>query len=156
MIDLFIFAAAAAQAAVPTLTGVFDCKAEVPMIISQQTDKVQFQRMGGIEAGKMAFTMQLKGKSAQINWPASPINVDGKGKVIATAPDAGMAYFTADGPCTFTNQGCATMVNFVKQADGNLRLLLSPTALLNDAAAKTKLPFLVIIPGMCIARKEVE
>ena len=150
----FLILAAAAAAAEPTVFGQFDCTADVPVVIAGQGDKMQLQRMGGIDAGKMAFTLVLKGDKAQANWPDSPLNIGGKAKVMATGTDAGMALFTSIGPCVFTEKGCATMVNYAKQADGSLKLLLSPTALISDQAKTTRQPFLVIVPGTCTAKKD--
>ena len=153
MISLLILAMAA-KAAEPTVVGAFDCTADVPVVIAGQGDKIQLQRMGGINAAKMGFTLVLKGDKAVANWPESPLNVGGKAKVMATGTDAGMALFTATGPCVFTEKGCATMLHYARQPDGSLRLLLSPTALISDPAKTSRQPFLVIVPGRCALRKD--
>ena len=153
MIELLILAVAA-KAAVPTVTGAFDCQADVPVVISGQADKMQLQNMGGVEAAKMAFSLNLKGAKAEINWPSSPLNISGKAKAMATGTDAGMVQFTSAGPCLFTEKGCATMIHYAKQPDGSLKLLLSPTALISDQAKTTRSPFLVIVPAICKPKKD--
>ena len=155
MIELLILAAAA-KLAVPTVTGAFDCQADVPVVISGQADKMQLQNMGGVEAAKMAFSLKLKGAKAEINWPSSPLNINGKGKAMATGTDAGMVQFTSAGPCLFTEKGCATMIHYAKQPDGSLKLLLSPTALISDQAKTTRSPFLVIVPAICKPKQAAE
>jgi len=153
MIELLILAAAA-KAAVPTVEGTFDCQSDMPAIIAANDGKVQLQAMGGISPDNLRFAMTLKGDKALVGWDKSPVNVSGKAKVIATGTDAGMALFESNGPCTFTEKSCATMLHYAKQADGSLKLLISPTALITDQAKTTRSPFLVIVSGRCTARKE--
>lgn len=153
MIELLILAAAA-KAAVPTVSGTFDCQSDMPAVISANDGKVQLQAMGGISPDNLRFALVLKGDKALVNWEKSPVNVNGKAKVIATGTDAGMALFTSEGPCTFTEKGCVTMLHYAKQPDGSLKLLLSPTALITDQAKTQRSPFLVIVPGRCALRKD--
>ena len=153
MIELLILAAAA-KAAVPTVSGTFDCQSDMPAVIAANDGKVQLQAMGGITADRLKFTLALKGEKAEANWPNSPVNINGKAKVMATGTDAGMALFDSNGPCTFTEKGCATMLHYAKQPDGSLKLLLSPTALITDQAKTTRSPFRVIVAARCTAKKD--
>ena len=153
MIELLILAAAA-KAAVPTVSGSFDCQSDMPAVIAANDGKVQLQAMGGIAADRLKFSLVLKGDKAEADWDKSPVNIDGKAKVIATGTDSGMALFESAGPCTFTEKSCATMLHYAKQPDGSLKLLLSPTALITDQSKTTRSPFLVIVSARCTAKKD--
>jgi len=142
----------AALAAVPT--GGFDCDLSQIAAVSVEQGKATAGTIDGLPADAKKFHLQFFGNNVAVDWPGNPIQAAGKNTVLPTGPGAGMVLFVSAGPCLFTEQACATMINFAQQPNGSLKLLITPTALTLDQDHKTRYPFLVLIDGQCVARKQ--
>jgi hypothetical protein len=144
-VQLLIMAAA--------LAGGFDCQLSTPQAVNVSNGAVSGTPIG-LPSTALAFRLDIKNDQGSVDWKDSPIQLSGKQVILPTGPDAGMVLFTSGGPCLFTENACATMLNYAKQPDGSLRLVVTPTALVTDSASKTRSPFLVAIEGQCTPRKE--
>ena len=140
-------------AAATTVSGSYDCTVDQVTAVSIEGGKATASMIEGLPADSMKFGLEFKGDDASIEWPNSPIQVSGKQTVLPTAPGAGMILAVSPGPCLFTERSCATMVNYAQQADGSLKLLLTPTAVSSDRDHKLRFPFLVSMEGSCSVRK---
>jgi hypothetical protein len=136
------------------ITQVFNCELSPPRVVSLDEGTSKVELINGLPAAAMTFRMVLKGNSAEVVWKDSPINMQGKQVVLPTSPDSGVIMFLSGGPCLFTETACATMVNYAKQPDGGIKLILTPSAITTDKGRQVRIPFLVAIPGQCTAVKD--
>ncbi len=137
-------------AAVGVLTGSFDCHLDQVASVSIEGGKATASMIEGLPQDALSFRLSFQKSDAIIDWPNSPIQADGRQAVLPTAPEAGMVMMLSGGPCLFTDGACASMINFAKQPDGSLKLLVTPTAVSSDQDHKTRFPFLVSMTGICI------
>ena len=144
-----LFVAAAAST---VLTESFDCTVNQIAAVLVDGGKATASMIEGLPKEALNFGVSFNGGSAIVNWPNSPIQMNGKQTVLQTGPDAGMVLTVAGGPCLFTEGSCASMMNYARQRDGTLKFLITPTALSSDKDTKTRTPFLVYMDGRCSVR----
>jgi hypothetical protein len=145
---LLIAAAAIAQT--------FNCQLSLPRVISLNEGTSKADLINGLPAEAMSFQLNLKGNNAEVVWPDSPIQMQGKQAALPTSSDSGMIMFVSGGPCLFTETACGTMVNYAKQPDGSISLILIPSAITTDKDRQVRTPFLVAIPGQCSLTKDAK
>jgi hypothetical protein len=134
----------------------FHCQLAPPRAISLDEGPSKVNVIEGLPAEAMTFQMTLKGSNAEVVWPDSPIQMQGKQVVLPTSPDSGMVMFLSGGPCLFTETACGTMVNYARQPNGSIQLILSPSAITTDKDRKVRTPFVVAIPGQCSLTKDTK
>ena len=139
--------------AAASLVGSFDCQLSTPQAIGINNGTVSGSAIG-LPSEALSFRLDIKNDQAVIDWKNSPLQMSGKQAILPTGPDAGMAMFLSGGPCLFTETACGTMLNYAKQPDGGLRLVVSPSALVTDKESGTRSPFIVAIEGRCAQRKD--
>ena len=94
------------------------------------------------------FELVTSPDHVEINWPASPIQLNGKGHILQTGPDAFATFLVAGGPCMFTEGNCGAIVHYSKQSDTSLSIAVEPIALTrieNDE----RVPLEVYLVGKC-------
>jgi hypothetical protein len=148
-----MIALAIAAAVVAGPTGVYDCSLDDVSAVDVEHGKAIASMIEGLPTEALKFRIIYQGDNATVDWPNSPIQASGKQTVLGTAPGAGMILMVAPGPCLFTEAACASMLNYAHQADGSLKLLLTPTAVTYDKDHNTRFPFLVSIRGICTPAK---
>ena len=131
----------------------YECSVDAPKVVSFEGNAVSSQILEGLSAELLRFDMTLAGDNARVDWKNSPIQMSGENPVFPTGDESGSVLFLSSGPCMFTDGACGSMLNFSKQADGNLRILITPTAFVTDSKSKITHPFLVSIEGTCGLRK---
>jgi hypothetical protein len=136
-------------------TSTYDCILAKPLSIKRKGDAVESVVIGfpGLDGSPWKFQLTLAEQTAEISWPDSPMQLSGKADILPTAKGAGAIILASGGPCLFTEQACGGMVNFAKQPDDTVDLLVMPTALATDEAKDTRRPFLAMIDGHCEPRK---
>ena len=149
MMPVIVMAAAA-------LAQAFDCQVDAPRVISLDAGTSNTQLIDGLSAGALSFRIQFKGNDAEVIWKDSPIQMQGKQVVLPTSISSGLIFYLSGGPCLFTETACGTLVNYAKQPDGTIKLILTPTAITTDKDKQVRTPFLVAIPGQCKPAKDVK
>ena len=134
----------------------FNCQLSPPRAISLDEGTSKANVIEGLPAEAMSFQMILKGSNAEVVWPDSPIQMAGKQVVLPTSADSGMILFLSGGPCLFTETACGTMVNYARQPDGSIQMILTPSAITTEKDRKVRTPFLVAIPGQCSLTKDAK
>ena len=142
----FLLASAAAATA---LSGSFDCEIDEVAAVSIEGGIATASMIEGLPADALKFHVTFGEREATVDWPDSPIQAAGRQAILSTGPGAGMLLMVSGGPCLFTEQACASMLNFVAQPDGSLKLLITPTALSFDRDNQMRFPFLVSMKGTC-------
>ncbi len=127
----------------------YSCEIDVPRFVTFEGENVSAQTMDGLPKEALQFTLKVSDKTARVDWENSPIQMSGENPIFPTGDGSGSVLFLSSGPCMFTDGACGSMLNFSKQTDGGLEILISPTAFVSDAETKTTKPFLVAIQGKC-------
>ena len=127
----------------------YECEVAAPKFVSFDGDKVSAQTMEGLPPEALQFKLKISDKNARVDWENSPIQMSGENPIFPTGKESGSVLFLSSGPCMFTDGACGSMLNFSKQPEGGLEILISPTAFVSDSEAKKTTPFLVAIQGKC-------
>ena len=94
------------------------------------------------------FELKVSKREMKIDWPQSPIQLNGKGPLIQTGQASFATFLPAAGPCMFTEGHCGASLHVVGQPDGSLQFQLQPLALTrieNDQ----RVPLKVLADGTC-------
>jgi hypothetical protein len=144
------FLAAALLAA--SLSGNYDCTIEHQVVITEQgagNQEVQFP-----ESDRDAWRFGLRvpnGAAPEVTvvWPANPIQIAGTHPSLAVA--AGQLAFvaTAPGPCMFTEQACAALVELSARDDGSAAFSILPAGSSRDEQSSTRSLLHVVFLGTC-------
>ena len=131
-------------------SGAYDCTVGQVQVIEFADRQATVQQITGMPVSYRQFKIKFEGDSGEFVWPNSHIRVSGKFPIIPTGNSSGMIFTYSEGPCPLTGNPCAAMVNFGKQSDGSLKLLIEPTAVsaANERDA-TRSPLLVALQGVC-------
>ena len=139
-------------AASALVSGNFDCRLDAPAAVSTEAGQASASIIEGLPSDSLKFRAEFSKGYLTIDWPDSPIQINGRQPIIPTALQAGAVLYVSQGPCLFTEMGCGALVNFARQPDGSLKLLVTPTAISTDQARQVRSPFLVSVTGVCTAR----
>jgi hypothetical protein len=131
-------------------SGSYDCTVGQVQVIDLADGKASVQEVTAYPLSYRQFKIKFDGDSGEVAWPDSQIQVSGKIQVVPTGASSGMIFTFSGGPCSLTGNPCAAMVNFAKQCDGTLKLLIVPTAVTSaDERDATRSPLLVALQGAC-------
>ncbi len=149
--SMMAFALAAAIAPVS-----YDCTLDVPASLYRSDGKTEVNPIRLPPEFKWTFALKVttstSGVAAEVVWPNNPVQIAGKFPALSTAKGSiAFAAYSA-GPCLFTESGCLALVQVVGQADGNAKIIVTPSAVGTDVGKDTRLPFLVVAEGTCLRK----
>ena len=151
--SMFAILAAAAVSA-PAVS--FDCLLNDAYSVGEHDGKIVANPIsfgGGVGELDWKFELQQTDRVGEIVWPESPMQLAGKGSLIQTGPTSYSFFVVSKGPCLFTEGHCGSLINFAKQTDGSLTILLNPIALTYFKETKERAPFNVFLNGHCVAKE---
>ncbi len=143
-----------ALAPVPTQAKPFDCVLRDTQIVNEGEGGLSGSVISFPEkSAPWSFRLVTTERTTTIEWPASPIQLDGESPRIQTGPTSFASFHVGRGPCLFTEGHCGAIVHYSEQPDGSLSLLVQPIALtrMDD---DMRVPFLAYMPGTCTAEND--
>ncbi len=126
----------------------YDCRVSAPEVATTADGKKTLQPMEGLPPEALSFKMKMSEKDLEVIWEKSPIQMSGKNPIFSTGEGAGAVIFLSSGPCLLTDKMCGSLLNYAKQKDGSLLILITPTALVSEQDG-SKRPFLAAVYGKC-------
>ncbi|ATY31313.1 hypothetical protein [Sphingomonas psychrotolerans] len=142
-------------AAVAATTSSYDCTIETPQALSRTSATSATINPIGFPEGTDDWKFRIlvskddKGAQAEVIWPKNPIQIAGKYAALPIAEGSLAFVAMSGGPCLFTDQACATMVQLVDQPGGTATILLTPTALSTEKDTGKRSTFIVLTGGIC-------
>ena len=139
-----------------SLPGNYDCTIDRQVVITeagvQPGDAVSFPES---ERDAWRFSLRVPRGDAPtvvVDWAANPIQIAGSHQTLPVAP--GQVFFVAlsPGPCMFTEQNCATMVELSARDDGSAAFSILPTGSSRSESGVRSL-FHVVFIGSCRRRE---
>ncbi len=127
----------------------YDCRVDAPEVATTVDGRKTLQPMEGVPQEALGFKMKMTGKDIEVIWENSPIQMSGKNPILSTSEGAGAVIFLSSGPCLLTDKMCGSLLNYAKQKDGSLLILITPTALVSEEDG-SKWPFLAAVYGKCL------
>lgn len=144
-----VLAFAASIAPVAAQADSFDCVLDDPQIINESDAGLSGSVISfGENAEPWSFRLITSERTTAIEWPNSPIQLNGETPRIQTGPEAFASFHVGRGPCMFTEGHCGAIIHYSGQADGSLSLLIQPIALTRTEDS-ARVPFLAYLPGTC-------
>jgi hypothetical protein len=149
-----VILAAASPAPAVVAEAVFDCEMGKAFSARKAGGKHVVSEIGfGPKTGmNWKFTLIRTEKALMVEWPDSPVQINGKGPLIQTGPNSYSSFYIGKGPCLFTEGHCGGTVHFAAQTDGSLVIQIQPVALIKFEDGRRE-PFVAFIEGRCEKRK---
>lgn len=139
-----------------SLPGAYDCTIEHQIVLTENGfDAARQQVMfPASERDVWRFGLRVPRGDAPtvvVDWAADPIQIAGSHRTLPVAP--GQVFFVAlsGGPCMFTEQNCATMVELSARDDGSVAFSILPTGS-SRAESGARALFHVVFIGTCRPR----
>ena len=133
--------------------GVYDCAIDPPRWLVLRDSKAELRNLNFPDLGPDDWKFRLElveGVGANISPVASdPLGISGNHGVMTTGENSYVLASYASKNCVLTDAGCAAVVQFVTQADGSLRFLALPSAIISLDGNKIPEAFNAIAPGKC-------
>ena len=128
----------------------FNCDLDLPQDVRdfEKPASISTIKLFNTDKTNWKFKLSVDSKTATVDWPESPMQLDGKGILIQTGSEAYATFIASEGPCLFTEGHCGSMVQFAKQKDKSLSLLLQPIALIKLDDGRRE-PYKVFLNGRC-------
>jgi hypothetical protein len=102
---------------------------------------------------KWKFSLVRGERSLTVEWPDSPMQMNGTGPLVQTGPSSYASFIFGKGPCLFTEGHCGANIHYAAQADGSLTLQILPVAMTKFEDGHRE-PFVAFIKGRCEVRKD--
>ncbi|MCA1749424.1 MAG: hypothetical protein ABR601_03580 [Parasphingopyxis sp.] len=134
----------------------YDCALDGPYAVGLADGEVTgapIQIGGDAPGNSWTFALELTDEEGQIEWPDSPMQLNGEGPLIPTGENASAFFLVARGPCLFTELHCGSLVHVAEQDDGTALIQIHPIALsaMQDGSRQ---PFAVLLEGRCLPEGE--
>jgi len=139
-----------------SLPGNYDCTIERQVVINEAGvvpgDAVQFP-----EADRDSWRFGVRvpigaAASVTVEWPANPIQIAGTFRALPIAPGQIVLMAAAPGPCMFTEQACATLIELSAREDGSAAFSILPAGSSHDATSGSRSLLHVVFLGTCRRR----
>jgi hypothetical protein len=140
------------------LTGNYDCAIEHQIVLTENGFDTARQTVMFPESEQDAWRFGVRvprGDAPRIvvDWPANPIQIAGTHQTLPLAPGQVAFVALSGGPCMFTEQNCATMVEFSAREDGGMAFSILPAGSTRAESGVRSL-FHVVFIGTCRRRSE--
>jgi hypothetical protein len=128
----------------------FNCKLDPPQDVRdfEPETRISTINLFNTGSGKWEFDLSLDQRTITIRWPASPMQLEGRGPLIQTGPTSFATFLASPGPCLFTDGNCGSAVIVSEQIDKSLKLLVQPLAIIN-LKERGYQPYKIFINGVC-------
>ncbi len=141
-------------------TGTFDCEINAPRWIDIVDGDVKLRSLKypALKPDDWKFTIRFDPVSGAMVTPtgADPFGIAGEHGVMTTGESSYALASYASRGCVMTDAGCVTVIQFVTQADGTLKLLAMPSAIISVDGAKIPEAFNAYAPGICIKKEATQ
>ena len=141
----------------PAVAVTYNCSIESPVSLQRNgdTSKLNHITVGNSEHEPWKFSIKVvppKTKddlpTAVVDWPTDPIQIAGSHPLLPTSDASNAFVAVSGGPCLFTEQACATLVQIVDQSDKTAMIEILPSAIGGDEKNGRR-PFVAIMEGTC-------
>jgi hypothetical protein len=140
-----------------SLPGSYDCTIEHQVVINEDGVVAGDQAVQFPDADRDAWRFAVRvpndaAASVTVEWAANPIQIAGEFRSLPIAPGQIVFMAAARGPCMFTEQACATLVELSARDDGSAAFSILPAGSSHDAASGVRTLLHVVFLGTCRQR----
>ena len=148
-------AALTAALLVASLAGRYDCTLERQVAITETGANGSAVDFPEADRENWRFGLRVPNgdsPSVTVEWAANPIQIAGTFRSLPVAPGQVAFVAVAAGPCMFTEQACAALVELSARADGSAAVSILPAGSSRDAASDVRSLLHVVFLGSCRRR----
>ncbi|MDQ4086724.1 MAG: hypothetical protein M3177_01715 [Pseudomonadota bacterium] len=141
-----------------SLSGSYSCGLERQVVVTENGSEQTAVSFPEADRDSWRFGIGLAGEDAGevvVNWPANPIQIAGTYPILPVAPGQVAFVAVSEGPCMFTEQACAALVEISARDDGSAAVSILPSGSVRDPSGRRSL-FHVVFIGTCRRTNEVE